>query len=178
MRPVPFALRLPRMAATYPRISARNCSRGMKRSTSNASASTPTRVGPWNWWKLLMSFPNAAPESIPASTSTMNARPYPFGPPIGSRVPLSAASGSSVGSPTESSAPPSGILSPCRCALRILPRATTLDDMSRATGSGPGTAIEIGFVPSSASAPPQGDMAALAFPMQTPANPCAAACSV
>jgi LDH2 family malate/lactate/ureidoglycolate dehydrogenase len=41
-----------------------------------------------------------------------------------------------------------------------------------------GTAIESGFVPKKASAPPHGEMAAFAFPIVRPTNPCAAACRV
>ena len=101
------------------------------------------------------------PESSPVRMSTMRARPYPFGPPIGRRVPFIAAAGSVVGAPVSSRAHPSGIASFIRSARRILPRATMLDDMSRTTGASepPGTAMERGFVPKNGSIPPQAGMA-------------------
>jgi hypothetical protein len=74
---------------------------------------------------------NPPPESTPVSMSTITASPYPFGPPTGSSMPASAATGSVVGPPWPS-------LAQVAATSRILPNAASDSAMSSTIGSEPG----------------------------------------
>src|SRR5262245_54910674 len=107
--------------------------------------------------------PIAAPVSEAQMSSNMSASIAPFAPPIGKRLPCSIASfGSVVGFPCRSSAQPSGMRSPLRMAIMILPRTTVVSARSITIGSASflGNAAATGLVPKSAFFPPQAGMAA------------------
>src|SRR5215831_7864346 len=86
------------------------------------------------------------------------ASPNPFGPAAGNSMPLMAAAGSVVGRPWESTAQSSGMRAPAAAARRILPIAVALNAMSASAANSPaeGSAMAMGLLPTSASAPPGG----------------------
>ena len=107
--------------------------------------------------------PIAAPVSAAQISSNIRASIAPFAPPMGNRLPCSIASlGSVVALPCRSSAQPSGIFSPRRIAIMILPRTTVVSARSITIGFclSRGNTAATGLVPKSAFFPPQGGIAA------------------
>src|SRR5215470_8525535 len=101
------------------------------------------------------------------------ASPNPFGPAAGSSMPLIAAAGSVVGRPSASTAQSAGMLLPAAAARRILPIAVALKAMSTSTGNSPadGSAMAIGLLPTSASAPPGAGSSGRVFDNTMPMQP-------
>src|SRR5690349_24951462 len=97
----------------------------------------------------------APPLSTEHKISTIIPRPLPLYPPSGISIPLYAFCVSVVGTPSELNAHPAGI-SGCSLtkALKIFPAATVVVAMS--SSHGPGTDMQIGFVPSRPSLPCHG----------------------
>src|SRR5665811_392394 len=92
---------------------------------------------------------------------------------MGRIVPANASIGSVVGFPSAVIAQSLGIGSPFCSARYILPRATTLLEMSITLmpWPGAGTAIDQGLLPIAFARPPHGAMAGLEFVVSNPIHP-------
>ncbi|MCY1176138.1 hypothetical protein D9M73_163990 [compost metagenome] len=94
-------------------------------------------------------------------------------------MPAIAAAASVVGLPSLSTAQPGGIAWPAVAARRILPIAVALIAMSSSSGSplAVGTAIAIGLLPTTASAPPGAGISGRVLDMTMPTLPARASVS-
>ena len=118
-----------------------------------------------------------APVITPDKISTIQAKPEPLNPAIGSCNPSKAFLGLVVGFPFLSKATPRGIFSPSFAALLIFPLLITEIDVSKTNGAllPEGAAKQIGFVPNKVFFAPWGAIAGGAFVKHKATNPCWAA---